>query len=152
MLLALDVGDKRVGSALSQGFQGNPHLTWQRGGGEAEREIGKLVKQHSIQRIIVGLPLNEEGALTAQCKKIFSFCRRLKRRVGIPIEFVDEYLSSKEAEEAIFGPGFRKKKKGMTDSASAAIILNAYLKDKNVIHYAKWESEGLEDQEKLGIH
>lgn len=132
MLLALDVGDKRVGIAMAAegSFMATPHSTLLRAGGKAERAILDLIAQHKVQHLVVGLPLSDSGEKNEQCLKVESFCRRLQKRVEIQIHFVDEYSSSYEAEEQLRRSGKsgkRLKKEGLLDAASAAIILQTYL-------------------------
>ena len=131
-LLALDVGDKRVGLAMAAegSFVASPYLTIPRAGGRAEREIVALISQHKIEQLIVGLPLGEGGEKNEQCLKVESFCRRIQKRVQIEIQFVDEYVSSYEAEEKLRlagTSGKHLKRDGLLDAASAAIILQSYI-------------------------
>ena len=132
LLLALDVGDKRVGVAMAAAGStiATPHATLLRAAGRAEREILALISRHKVERLIVGLPLSDSGEKNEQCLKVESFCRRLQKRIDIEIVFVDEYASSHEAEELLRragNSGKQLKKSGLLDAASAAIILQAYI-------------------------
>jgi putative holliday junction resolvase len=127
-LLALDVGDSRVGLAFSDESRtiATPHGVLARG--KAEEEILKLVEKEGLKEIVVGLPLSETGGETDQSAKIRSFCRRLERRCKIEIIFVDEYLSTVEAWAEISRKGKRNsKKQAKIDAVSAALILQTYL-------------------------
>jgi len=130
-ILALDIGDVRVGTALCDQAGGVvlPHETFARAKGEAERKILELISLHKIKLVVVGKPLDEADAETEQSHKIENFCRRLQKRVEAQFHYVDEYGSSAEAEEKL-SPAARKKlrsNKGMLDALSAAIILERYL-------------------------
>ncbi|MBN8549185.1 MAG: Holliday junction resolvase RuvX [Deltaproteobacteria bacterium] len=132
VLLALDVGDKRVGIAMAGAgsSMATPHSTVERAAGRAEREILALIKQHKIERMVVGLPLSDDGQKNEQCLKVERFCRRLQKRVQVDIQFVDEYASSYEAEEKLRSAGVsgrQLKKDGFLDAASAAVILQSFL-------------------------
>lgn len=131
-LLGLDVGDKRVGVAMLSkgGMLATPVGTFLRAGGKAESEILTLISKHSIETVVVGLPLSDDGEKNEQCQKVEAFCRRLGKRIQVRIEFVDEYSSSYDAEEKIRSSGKRAKalkQKGIIDAAAATIILQTYL-------------------------
>lgn len=134
-LLGLDIGDKRVGTALvgpDQSFS-IPHKTFLRENGVAEREILAIVAERGIEAIVVGMPLNEDGTKSEQCLKVENFCRRLKKRADIDVLFVDEYGTSSEAEAALRSTGVsgkRAKKKGATDAVAAALILQLFLESQ----------------------
>jgi putative Holliday junction resolvase len=94
-----------------------------------------LIKERNIELIVVGLPLNEDGSRNEQCSHVENFCRRLRKRVDIRLEFFDEYLSSMEAEEMIGGSRAKlreAREQGLIDSMAAAIILKNYLESRKV--------------------
>jgi putative holliday junction resolvase len=132
VLVAIDVGDKRVGVALSDELEkfARPFDAWARAGGKAEREILRVISERQPSSLIVGLPLNEEGTQGEQVLKTRRFCERLVKRSGIKVIYVDEYLSSVEAEQLLAAKGrrhARSGKKGMIDAFSAAIILQRHI-------------------------
>ncbi len=139
--LGLDVGDKRVGTALAESEVklASPHLIFDRAGGKAEREIIRLVGERSVNQIVVGLPLNEDGSLNEQCLKVQNFCRRLQKRLSIEIVYVDEYLSTVESEEKLAGKKRPPRGKGRQklDAVSATIILQRYLDDEKAYRLSK---------------
>jgi len=131
-ILALDVGDRRVGVAVSDLSQrtSRPLAALKRASGEAERGILELIEQLSPVCIVVGVPLNQKGDPTSQSEKTLRFCRRLEKRVSVPIVQVDEYLSSDEAKQRLKIEGVRVdelRKTGVIDSYAASIILERYL-------------------------
>ena len=99
--LGLDIGDKRIGVSVSDpsGLLASPLGVFPRAAGEAERKIKQLAAQYDVGLIVAGMPYGPGGAESEQCGKIRSFCRRLARRVCVKLVFVDEYLSTAEAEE-----------------------------------------------------
>lgn len=121
MILALDIGDKKVGLAVAR----YPSLiptqlkTIQRK--DAEKFILALIEKEGIETIVVGLPLSESNDMTEQAESIKRFVTRLKKRAQVKIEFTDEYNSSVEAGERYKIVG------GSIDAISAQIILERYL-------------------------
>lgn len=134
-LLSLDVGDVRVGVGISDESLSlaTPIGTFLRAQGRAEREVLTLIVTHRIERVIVGLPLNDDDSPSAQAEKIQRFVERLKRRSSVPFEFVDEYGSSEDAIELLRSSGRErelKSNKGIIDSTAAALFLQRYLDGK----------------------
>jgi putative holliday junction resolvase len=132
IILGLDVGDKRVGVAMSRSLSGPVFAlpTLLRAQGNAEQEILSLIEKHKATTLVVGLPLGENGEATKQSDKVRSFCRRLERRAAVNIVFVDEYLSSAEALEELNlnrADEIEARRKGLIDAAAACRILEAYL-------------------------
>jgi len=131
-LLALDVGDKRIGSAIfkNSGGSAQPYRTFSRGGGNAEKKIVELVIDKNIEVIVVGLPLSDDGSKNEQCLRIENFCRRLERRVPAKIVYFDEYATSLEAKERLKLNSVEKERfarnKGLIDSMAASIILEDF--------------------------
>ncbi|MCB9030436.1 MAG: Holliday junction resolvase RuvX [Deltaproteobacteria bacterium] len=132
IVLGIDVGDVRVGLALSdeQRKVATPYKTVQKSQGNAEKEILTLIEQRGIDTLVVGLPLNAKGEKTEQCQKVEAFCLRLQKRASITIHFVDEHLTSEAAKERLGLSGAKAQaahKKGLIDSVAASIILQEYL-------------------------
>lgn len=131
-ILALDVGDKRVGVAISTEGSGIASVfgCFERAGGRAEGEILRLIDKENVFRLVVGLPLSDDGAENPQCAKVRAFCKRIIKRSPVELTFVDEYLSSVEAEQRLRDEGRvdgRAISKGAIDEASAALILQSFL-------------------------
>lgn len=128
-IIALDVGDVRVGVALFDRGAGVPlpHVTLARANGEAERQIRALCEERVVAKILVGLPLSDDGAENVQSEKVRNFARRLAKRIDIPIEFVDEYASSEEARQRLYDAGVRSPEIGRIDALAATILIERYL-------------------------
>lgn len=128
--LALDVGDRKVGVAMADSIVriSLPHGMFIRPNGEAEREILKLIEERQISTLVVGMPLNEDGTKGPQCRRVEQFCRRLLRRCSASIYYVDEYGTSREAQEHLRGN--RRRGDALAsreDAVAAALILKEYL-------------------------
>lgn len=127
-LLALDVGDKRVGVAVSEwGDLVVPLGVVQRGPREFE-EIKRHVEERFIDRIIVGLPVSLNDTLGPQAKKVLAFVEGLREVVKIPIVTYDERFSTQEAEDLLLSADVsRARRRQSIDAMAAAQILKGYL-------------------------
>lgn len=136
-LLGLDVGQARVGTALCDEsvLRAFPYKTFKKANYYAEKEIIKLIEEKQISAIVAGLPLDQKGQRTENCKKIENFCERLLRRTNCQIFYVDEYSTSHEAMEKLNldckKTQMRARKEGQIDAMAASIILQDYLDSKN---------------------
>ena len=129
-ILALDVGDKRIGIALSDEMQwiATPHSVYTRGGyGPDIRFIQQLFAQVHGVLIVCGLPKNMDGTIGFQAEKVKAFAQKLEE-AGLPVEFQDERLSTVSAHQALIEGGMhREERKGTVDKVAAAVILQQYL-------------------------
>lgn len=127
-IMALDVGTKRIGVALSDYLQviANPCTCIQREPEQkAIEEITKIAKENRVEKIVVGVPYNMDGTLGFQGENCIEFSQKL---IGFDIILEDERLTSEKAEERLKNRkvDFRKNK-GLVDIESACIILEQYL-------------------------
>ena len=130
-VMALDVGTKRIGIALSDYLLmlANGHSYIQREPENSAIEtILKIARENNVQKIVVGLPLNMDNTEGIQAKDCKDFASKLK---DYEIIFEDERLTSDTAEENLRNKkiDFRKDK-GLVDIESACIILEQYLSRK----------------------
>lgn len=131
-IMSLDYGEVRIGIAMSDLLQtiASPFETYRRK--EQEQDIAylsKLAKENEVVKIVVGLPLNMDGTEGERAQKTREFGEKLKEKAGVDIVFIDERLSSVEAEEMLIQSGMRReKRKEVIDKIAAAIILESYLK------------------------
>jgi putative Holliday junction resolvase len=129
--LGLDVGDSRVGVALSDplGIMASPLTIILRQNTAADIEaILDIVRKNNVGHIIVGLPFSMDGSLGYQAEKVRDFTAELRRHTEIPIEFKDERLSTVLAKRIV--RKVRKTNRSTRyDSAAAALILQGYLDD-----------------------
>lgn len=135
--MALDIGNKRIGLALKPKALKVilPLEAIERPRGRGENEVLDLIGEHSVETVIIGFPLNEEGRQTCQGLSVQRFCDRLLKRAAarglkLNVRYVDEFATSIEAEgrlqEAAKGKKCNKYKR-MVDSTAASIILERYL-------------------------
>lgn len=133
-MLALDIGDKRIGVAVSDpmGVLASALTVIERRGGEADfRTILKLAEENEIGRIIVGLPRLMDGRSGAQAEKTRAFAEKLARLAPVPVETFDERLSSSIAEGLMQEAGRKPREiKARRDAVAAALILQWYLNEK----------------------
>ena len=130
-IMALDIGTKRIGIALSDYLQiiASPHSTIQR---EPENEaidaIVKLARENRVEKIVVGIPINMDGTQGFQAQNCIDFSQKI---LGFDIIYEDERLTSEEAEQRLRARkiDFRKNK-GLVDMESACVILEQYLSRK----------------------
>ena len=127
-VMALDVGTKRIGIALSDYLQviAIPHSFIPRLPEEkALEEIYKIAKENNVEKIVVGIPKNMDDSIGFQAQDCIDFSQKIH---GFDIILEDERLSSEEAESRLKSRkiDFRKNK-GLVDMESAAVILEQYL-------------------------
>jgi len=131
-LLALDIGDKRIGVAVSDESQllARPLTTVARASKRQDFErIARLAAEHNATRVIVGLPRTLRGEEGPQAKRVRRYADALSAAVGLPIAFQDERYSSVEAEERLAASRKRRSREAI-DAAAAAIILQDYLNQR----------------------
>jgi len=130
-LLALDVGEARVGVAASDPTEtlASPRAVLQRRSNKAFfRELLDLVRAEEPEAIIVGQPRSLSGELHAQAQSVAEFAEQLRRRVSCPVILWDERLSTVAAERELIAAGARPgRRREMRDAVAAAIILQNYL-------------------------
>ncbi len=131
ILLGLDIGDTRIGVAISDalGVAAHPLCTLTRKNRQVDLiVISDLVSIHEVERVIIGLPISLDGSLGMQAEKIQKFARRLEHVIDIPIEFQDEQFTTAEAEEILRELGKdAREQKGLVDEVAAVLILRDYL-------------------------
>jgi len=133
--LCLDIGDKRIGIAVSDPFNtyALPVETYTRKNLKTDlQKIATLVKDKSITALVCGLPVNFDGTPSIQTQKANYFIERLKESLGVQVFTVDERCTTCEAEEVLISQGkTRQERKLYVDSLAATSILEGFLNDKN---------------------
>lgn len=131
-LLGLDVGDRRIGIALSDETQtlatGLP--TFERIGPRKDlKAIAALVREHQVSDVVVGLPRTLEGSLGPQAQKVLLFMEELRPVVRVPVVSWDERFTSSMATQALIEAGVSRqgRKGGVVDKVAATLILQSYL-------------------------
>ena len=140
ILLGLDVGDTRIGVALSDelGVAAHPLCTLTRKNRKVDLiAISDLVSIHKVECVVIGLPISLDGSIGTQAEKVQKFAKRLEHVIDIPIEFQDERFTTAEAEEILHELNKdTKAQKELIDEVSAVIILDAYLNRDQEINSA----------------
>jgi putative Holliday junction resolvase len=129
--MGLDVGDKRIGIALSDPFGSfaQPHATLARGREAVDlSQLAAIAREHEVTGLVVGLPLHMSGEESAMAAKIRAFADRLGQELGLAVTYWDERLTSQEAERTLIAGGMRRKRrKQVVDQVAAVLILQGYL-------------------------
>jgi len=133
-ILALDYGLRRVGVAISDvtGTLATPLTTLKRRAGKRPpiAAIIELVRDHVVEAVVVGLPLDVDGGENEWTEEVRAFGGQLERRSGLRVFFMDERYSSVEAEARIRSIGLSRKareNKARIDAGAAAIFLQDWL-------------------------
>ena len=132
--LCLDLGDKRIGVAVSDPFNtySLPVETYTRKNLRTDLErVEKYIKDKGATSVVCGLPVNFDGTPSVQTGKAEFFIEKLRER-GVKVFTVDERCTSVAAEETLYSQGkSRAEVKRFVDSLAAAEILQGYLNDIN---------------------
>jgi putative Holliday junction resolvase len=130
-VLGLDIGEKRIGVAVSDptGTVASPLVVL-----DSARALGDgtglraLVEEYEPELLVAGLPLSMDGAEGPQAASVRRAGERLAGLVSVPIDYLDERLSSAEAERMMADAGADSRaRRGRVDMVAAALILQAYL-------------------------
>jgi putative Holliday junction resolvase len=151
-ILAIDYGTVRIGLAIADIETGLPRplMTIERvNRNEDMRRLREITSEHAVKEIVVGLPLRLDGTRGEMAEEATRFGERLRKQLGLPVEMVDERLTSWEAERLLeeqagrvfrddttpahVHSNMRKKKqadRATVDAMAAAVILKEYLERK----------------------
>lgn len=103
-ILGLDYGRTKIGMALAdtEVRMAQPHSTLERvNRNEDMRRLRELVRDENVKQIVVGLPLRLDGTPGEMAEEVTRFAERVRKQIGIPLEMVDERLTSWEAERIL---------------------------------------------------
>jgi putative Holliday junction resolvase len=135
-LLALDVGDRRVGVAVSDamGLIATPLTVLHRTSKAQDYErIAQLVREHDAEALIVGHPVNEDGSAGPQAQRVERYATAMQdalkaQGLALPLILWDERMSTQQAEQAMIASGRRaRERRERIDAVAAAVILQDYL-------------------------
>lgn len=130
-IMGLDVGTRTIGIAISDELgitaQGLKTLK-RRSLDEDFEEIGAIIRQYEIKKVIVGLPRNMDGTLGRQAESVLRWIEILNSRIDLPVTTWDERLSTVGASRVLMEADLsRKKRKRVIDKLAAVLILQGYL-------------------------
>jgi putative Holliday junction resolvase len=137
-ILGIDFGERRIGLALS-----DPTATIAQPLPTIKRRMGKrppiaalveIITQHEVERVIVGLPLDLAGDETEWTRTVRAFGDKLHARAQVPVDYLDERLTSVQAERAVRSIGLKRsdrEQKERVDAAAAVLLLQTFLDRRN---------------------
>lgn len=133
-VLGLDLGEKRIGVAGCDrlGLMASGLTTIHRRSFSQDMdELRQMIRDRDIDRLIIGLPYTMDGKIGFQAKRIQRLAQRISNAVELPIEFMDERLTSHEAKQ-LMGQQRRRSNRdlGAVDRMAAALILQQWLDQK----------------------
>lgn len=133
-IMCLDYGDVRIGIAFSDLLQtiASPYDTYTRRDLESDLLFFlDLAKKQDVELVVIGLPINMDGTSGERIEVTKEFGTILSQKLNLPVEYVDERLSSVEAEEILAEAKVPAiKRKGLIDKIAAGIILQNYLNSR----------------------
>jgi putative Holliday junction resolvase len=133
--LGLDIGDRWIGVALSDplGKLASPLTIIERSNDIIDLEaIARIIEQHQVGQVIVGLPRAMDGSLGGQAKKVEAFTRKLRDHIEVPVDFRDERLTTVSARRMMRASQTKKGKQKRDDAIAAAVILQGFLDEEHV--------------------
>ena len=130
-VMALDVGDKNIGVAVSDALlltaQGRSTLRRTSWEGDLQY-LRKLVEDDEVSKIVVGKPLHMDGRDSPQSRKVAKFAMKLSKSLSLPVILWDERLTSFAAEQHLEEAGLKwRERKKYVDKVAAMFILQDYL-------------------------
>ena len=130
-ILALDVGEKRIGVAISDLSQSLARSlkVVQRGSRQEDfATVARLVEEYEVEKVVVGYPRSLDGMAGAQAERVERYAVGLAESLTVPVLLWDERFSTVSAERLMREAGLRsKKKRERIDAVAAAVILQDYL-------------------------
>ena len=135
-ILAVDIGEKRIGLALSDltGTIAAPLVVIRHINRLIDAaQIAQVSSEHQVRQIVVGIPIDEDKSETPQIRHVIKFIAALKDQTSIPVVTWDESYSTNNAQRVRQQMGVSKKNRsGHLDDLAAAIILQSYLDSQNL--------------------
>ena len=140
-ILALDVGQKRIGVATCDRLEiaATPYSVV-KAGKNAVDEVVKILEKEEVEHIVIGLPVSFDGKERESCERARFFKNELEKKTNLPIEFVDEKFTSKIAENSLIEAGMRREnRKNVIDAVAASLILRGFLDKRRIQRELKTE-------------
>ncbi len=130
-VLALDVGDKRIGVAISdpgQVLARSLKVIHRSSRQEDFAVVARLVEEYGVEKVVVGYPWSLDGTVGEQAEEVERYAAGLAESLAVPVLLWDERFSTVSAERLMREAGLRgKKKRERIDAVAAAVILQDYL-------------------------
>jgi putative Holliday junction resolvase len=132
--LGLDVGRKRIGVAGCDrtGLIATGITTIERQSFEQDvAQLRQLIQEREVQVLVVGLPYSMDGSLGFQARQVQKFATRIAKALNLPVEYVDERLTSFQAEQMLIAENRSPSRhKGLIDRKAASLILQQWLDER----------------------
>ena len=131
--MAIDHGTQKIGIAFSDELEilASPFEVWPQEGEATLKKLARLAKEEGVQALVLGLPTHKDGAESATAAEARDFGEALAKLTGLPLRFLDEHLTSAEAERLLAQRGVKPKdRKAKLDAAAAAVILHDLLESR----------------------
>ena len=132
--LGLDVGGKRIGVAGCDGLgliATGITTIWRSSFQEDITQLMEIIAARQVEILVLGLPYTMDGKIGSQAKQVQKFARRVAAVIGLPIEYIDERLTSYAAEEMMKTAKISvSQNKATIDRIAAAVILQQWLDDR----------------------
>ena len=130
-VMGIDYGDARTGIAFSDllcSIVGTTTVIHSRNPQKTLEEICRLVKEHEVGEIVIGLPKNMDGTEGPRAELCRDFAKQIEEATGMPVAFWDERRTTVEAHNILSAHNYHgKKRKNTVDAVAASLILEGYL-------------------------
>ena len=130
-ILALDVGEKRVGAAVSDplGYTAQPlAVLARRPHGEFLKALAGLAGEYEAALVLLGLPRRTDGRLGPEAQRVLALAREITAKLGLATATWEEWFTTQEAERLLIAGGLkREERRRVVDKTAAALILDGYL-------------------------
>lgn len=133
--LAIDHGTKKIGLALCDELEliASPFEVWPMQGKETFARLEKLIKTESVEAILIGLPRHKDGVESSTASLVRDFGNELAKRTSLPLAYMNEHLTSVEADRLLAQRGIKPKdRKAKLDAAAAAVLLQEWLEERRI--------------------
>ena len=131
--LSIDHGTKKIGLAFSDELEllASPFQVWPMEGEATLEKLVKLARTEGVQGLLLGLPRHKDGTESATAPLARAFGEDLAARTGLPLRFLDEHLTSMEAERLLAQRGVKARdRKAKLDAAAAAVLLQEWIEER----------------------
>lgn len=130
-ILALDVGEKRVGVAVSDplGYTAQPLVVLpRRPHGQFLQSLADLAREYEVALVLLGLPRRTTGQKGPEAQRVLALAREITTKLGLKCDTWDEWLTTVAAERVLLEGGLsRQERRQVVDKTAAALILDGYL-------------------------
>jgi putative Holliday junction resolvase len=128
--MGLDYGTRRIGVAMSDALHltAQPHAVLEADSDQFVSELRRLVDDHEVELVVVGLPVNLAGEETRSAEGARRLAARVAEVTGLEVEMADERFTTKTAERTLIGAKVRRsRRKQVIDKVAAAVMLQTFL-------------------------